>query len=68
MVDESQPGLFEPQDSSETSIEIASSDSLPLPDGAVTFVLDPLLIAHGSTMPSQPGRSLRCWDTLTKAL
>jgi len=39
MVDESQPGLFEPQDSSETSIEIASSDSLPLPDGAVTFGL-----------------------------
>jgi DNA modification methylase len=39
MVDENQPGLFDPQDSGKTSIEIAASESLPLENGTVRFVL-----------------------------
>lgn len=39
MVDQNQPGLFEPHEAGQTSIEIASSQSLPLDNCSVRFVL-----------------------------
>jgi SAM-dependent methyltransferase len=39
MVDENQPGLFEPQESGGTRIDVASSEALPLANNSVRFAL-----------------------------